>query len=172
MSTDADTFAAEAARRLRRLPPRGATTVLVGPPLVYDEDTLSLVVVRGIPGGRHRTAAVDLGRHVPDALDHPLAHLFDVVAQARRVGEVTMREGRARKAALVRELGRGGARVVDCATEADLVERYGRLFPGRAGARAAGRVRRRGPPRRLMPARPHPSRTTAPHPRDERRRHR
>jgi hypothetical protein len=129
--TKADTFGAEAARRLLAQPPRGASVVLVGPALVYgDDELLSLIAVCGVPNGEHLNTRVDLGVLVADVLDDQLAAAADVVWHIRRAGEITLREGRALRAALIRELARAGKRVEDCASERILTDAYVRVFPG------------------------------------------
>jgi hypothetical protein len=134
----ADPDAIELARQLLRLPPRVATHVLVGPALVYDHETeeaVACIIVRGIPGGDHRSVTVDLGRFTPDPLDDPFTAAFDTVLQLRRAGDITMRQARTLRAAFIAELTRAGLRVEDCASEEELVDRYARVFPGERARR-------------------------------------
>jgi hypothetical protein len=135
----ADADAIKLARQVLRLPPRGATHALVGPALVYagdgEAEMLACITVRGTPGGDHRNASVRFGRFSPDPMDEPFAAYFDTVMHLTSPGEITLRQAQAKRADFIAELKRSGLQVEDCASEAELVDRYTRAFPGERARR-------------------------------------
>jgi hypothetical protein len=120
---------------------RDASHVLVGPALVYRDETLSLMVIVGNPGRAGRIASVDLGTLEDDPEDHPLTALLDTVIWLRQPDGITKREGDARRQELICALRRCFRHVEACDDDLALAEANLRWFPSANAKRLLAGVR-------------------------------
>jgi hypothetical protein len=128
------------ATMLRRVG-KGASHVLVGPALVYRDETLSMMVIVGSPGRAGRLVSVDLGTFEADPLDDALCAAADTVMWLRHADGVTKREGDATRLALIGALRRSFRHVEACDDELTLAEANLRWFPCADAKRVLAGVR-------------------------------
>jgi hypothetical protein len=120
---------------------KGASHVLVGPALVYRDETLSMMVIVGSPGRAGRLVSVDLGTFEADPEDDALCAAADTVMWLRHADGITKREGDAARLALIGALRRSFRHVEACDDDLRLSEANLRWFPSAKAKRLFEGVR-------------------------------
>ena len=112
----------------------GATHVLVGPPLVYRDPSLSVMVTLGRLGRRSFIAEVDLGEFVPP-VPAEIAAAVDTVVMVTRPGQITMDDAHELRRSIAADLREWGLHVELFDSEDDAIEVNARMFPSPAATK-------------------------------------